>query len=1144
MIRLGWKRFLALGLGLIALSAPFGLDGVGVVFFVVGLASIAALVAGVRHHRPHQAIAWYLLAASVALFLGGGVAAEVLPARGGATPYPGWQEPFDLLGYMGCVVAVASMARARQASRDRTITLDAAISMGGVGALAWATVMSAYLHSEELTALGKATGMAFTLVSLALGFATVRVAIGPGARPTAYRLLSMAAGGAFAAEVALEIDLAGQARIPGSELFSTLISAAAVLLAAAAALHPTMASLTEPPIDVTPRVTRRRLVAMTIAVLIPPVLLVAEPTRRRNLESLAIIAVWAVLSAMVMLRIYSLARVREQLADLDQALADAEASLAGATDVAGMADAVLDGAVAIIGPLRWAAVHTWDDGWRAMAHRGPAAGGPAATAPPIGPGDDWLWRQGDAVLDLHLSAGEIRAGVVTIACAAPPDPLELGRLARLVDDLARALESAALREDLVRERSERRFRALVERSADIVMVVDGEHVVRFVSPAGPRLLRRREHEIVGHSYAELVAPDHLERFWGLVERPGHDTAELQLVAGDGRSRWFEISAADWRDESEIRGIVITASEISGRKQAQLDLERSEARFRSLVQHASDLVAVLDASGIVSWVSPSVARVLGRSQAEVVDRSVVDLAHPGDRVALADLLCRIVERGVSGADSVDLRLERAGQGWRTLEVTVTNLLGEASVEGIVLNAHDVTDRRDLEQSLRHRALHDDLTGLPNRVLLRQRTEEAARRSGTDLAMLVIDLDDFKTINDGLGHSIGDELLRQLSSRLTATLRTDDVAARLGGDEFAVLIEGAERVAVMATAQRLLRTVEEPMMVSGREIALHASIGVAFAADTVSAGANSGTVGAETMLRSADLAMYGAKNRGKGRVAVFDESMHEGAFERLELKADLARALERNELRLHYQAVIDLAQGTIAGFEALMRWEHHARGMVGPGTFIPLAEETGLIVPIGRWLMDEALGQLRQWLDRFPGAGPLTMSINLSGRQLEDEAIVGDLRAALDRADVPASAVVVELTEGIMVDDSAVLVRRLEEIRALGVGLHADDFGTGFASYAALQSLPFTGVKIDRSLVSGLDGASADRAEAQIRSIISMAATTGLKVVAEGIESGAQAAALRNLRCDHAQGFYFARPVPPAEAEAEMQRRAATGGSALA
>ncbi len=1138
MIRLGWKRFLALGLALLVLSTPFGLDGVGIAFFLVGLASIVGLMSGARHYRPHHAVAWYLLAASVALFLAGGLAAEIFPPDAGDTAaYPGWQEPFDLIGYVGCAVAVGSMARARQASRDRTITLDAAISMGGVGALAWATVMSSYLHSQELTALGKATGMAFTIVSLALGFVTVRVAIGPGARPIAYRLLSLAAAGAFAAEVALEIELSGEARIPGSELFSTLISATAVLLVAAAALHPTMASLTLPPTEVMPRVTRRRLVAMTVAVLIPPVLLVAEPTRRRNLESVAIIAVWAVLSAMVMLRIYSLARVREHVADLDQALAGAEASLAAATDMAQMADAVVDGAMALIGPFRWAAVHTWDDGWHPVARRGPA-GEPVATAPPIGPGDDWTWRHGDAVLDLHLSAGEMEAGVVTIACSAPPDPLEMGRVARLVDDLARALESAALREDLVRERSERRFRALVERSADIVMVVDGNHVIRFVSPAGPRLLRRPEHEIVGRSYAELVDPDHLERFWGLVERPGQETAELQLVAGDGPSRWFEISAGDWRDEPEIRGIVITASEISGRKQAQLDLERSEARFRSLVQHASDLVAVLDASGIVSWVSPSVTRVLGRSQAEVVDRSAVDLAHPGDRVALADLLCRIAERGVPGANSVDLRLEQAGGGWRTLEVTVTNLLGEASVEGIVFNAHDVTDRRNLEQSLRHQALHDDLTGLPNRVLLRQRTEEAALRSGRDLAMLVIDLDDFKTINDGLGHSIGDNLLRQVSARLSAALRPDDVAARLGGDEFAVLMEGTDRAAVMTTAQRLLRAIEEPMTVSGREIALHASIGVAFVADT-----DPGTVGAETMLRSADLAMYGAKSRGKGRVAVFDESMHEGAFERLELKADLARALERDELRLHYQPVIDLARGTIAGFEALMRWEHHARGMVGPGTFIPLAEETGLIVPIGRWLMNEALGQLRCWIDRFPASGPLSMSINLSGRQLEEESVVGDLSAALDRAGVPASAVVVELTEGIMVDDSPVLVRRLEEIRALGVGLHADDFGTGFASYAALQSLPFTGVKIDRSLVSGLDGASADRAEAQIRSIISMAATTGLRVVAEGIESGAQAAVLRTLRCDHAQGFYFARPVPAAEAEAEMHRRAATGGSVL-
>ncbi|MEZ5408204.1 MAG: PAS domain-containing protein [Acidimicrobiales bacterium] len=548
MIRLGWKRFLGLGLALIALSTPFGLDGVGIAFFVVGLASVAAMVSGARHYKPRRAAIWYLFAAAVASFLLGGVAAELtLPADPlAAAPFPGWQEPFDLIGYLGSVAAVGLMARARQASRDRTITLDAAISMGGVGALAWAVFMSSYLHSEVLSPLGKATGICFTLVSLALGFVTVRVAIGPGSRPVAYRLLSIAVSGGFLSEAALELDLSGRVRLPGSELASTLIAALAVLFTAAAALHPTMAHLTEPPVDVTPRVTRRRLVAMTIAVLIPPVLLLAEPARRANVESAAIVGVWAVLSAMVMLRIWSLAKDREHVADLDQALAGAEASLVAAPDLSQMAIAVLDGAAALVGPLRWASLHSWgEDGWVSVARRGPGIPRPVATAPPIGPGDEWEWRHGDLVIDLHFSAGEVHAGVVTIGCTSRPDPLELGRVTRLVHDLSRALESAALREDLVRERSERRFRALVERSTDIVMVVDSDHVVRFVSPAGPRLLNRSEGDIVGRSYAELVVPDHLERFWALVERPGQELAELQLVTGDGVSRWFEISAADW-----------------------------------------------------------------------------------------------------------------------------------------------------------------------------------------------------------------------------------------------------------------------------------------------------------------------------------------------------------------------------------------------------------------------------------------------------------------------------------------------------------------------------------------------------------------------------------------------------------------------
>lgn len=1134
MIRLGWKRFLIISVTLTGLSLPLGIDAVGIAFFLIGIASVVALIQAARHYQPRSAVIWYLFAVSLGLFLAGGVAETLtIPVDPEVVAsYPSWREPFDFGGYLGFIFGIGFMARARGASRDGTITVDALISMGGVGALAWAIVMSSYLQSDQLTTAGKAVGVAFTTVSLLLGLVTVRVAIGPGARPTSYRFLSAAVAGAFASEIFIELDLSGRVEVPGFEMLTTLTSALAVIMVAAAALHPSMGVLTEPPTEVTPRMTGRRLVAMTFAVLIPPVLLLNEPTRTNNVEAIAIITVWAALSVMVMVRIYSLARTREWFAELDRTLATAEASLAAAANKQEMTAAVLDAAVQMIDGLDAAAIHAWEDGaWSQLGVRGATTLPPTATRPMSTLTEQAVHDDDTFRMDVHFEAVDVRTGVLTIAAPNRPDSAELARLSLLVADLARALESAAMREELGRARSERRFRALVENSADIIVVIDADGVVRFVSPAGPRLLGRSEDEIVDHRFADFVDPEHLSLFQTTVGRPGGLPVELQMISGDGTVRWFDLSTADMRAEVDIDGLVVTASEVSAKKQAQLDLERSEARFRSLVQHSSDLVAVLDQSGIISWISPSASRVLGVDPSRAVDHSVLSYAHPGDRDDLTALISSIsTSPGEVVSDYFDLRLEHAEGGWRTLEVTVTNLLDDPSVTGIVLNAHDVTDRKNLEESLRHQALHDDLTGMANRIMFRTNAEEILSAGGEHLAVLMIDIDDFKTVNDGLGHTIGDELLKVLANRLNASIRGSDVAARLGGDEFAVLIGGAkDRAEVLSTAKRLLQTIQEPMVVSGREIVLHASVGVAFTSDVTQPTP-------EIMLRSADLAMYGAKSRGKSRVTVFDESMHEGVFERLELKADLARALERRELLLHYQPVVDLASGSIAGFEALMRWQHPDRGMVGPGTFIPLAEETGLIVPIGRWLLDVALAQLKQWQDQFPSREPLTMAINVSGRQLEEESIVTDLREAIARAGVPPSSVVVELTESMVVEDAPDLVRRLEEIRAIGVGLYADDFGSGFASYAALQSLPFTGVKIDRSLVNGLEGNALERAEAQIRSIIEMSATTGMLVVAEGIESGGQAQALRRMSCEHAQGFYFARPAEAMVIEEQLNQRA--------
>lgn len=556
----------------------------------------------------------------------------------------------------------------------------------------------------------------------------------------------------------------------------------------------------------------------------------------------------------------------------------------------------------------------------------------------------------------------------------------------------------------------------------------------------------------------------------------------------------------------------------------LHRQRSERRFQSLVQHSSDLTAVLDQSGHITYLTPSFESLLGYPIEMLTGTDLSEIIHPDDRSVIHELAGLLVSRR-RGPKELELRARTLDGQWKALEVTLTDLRRDPAVEGIVMNAHDITDRKALENDLRHNVLHDDLTGIANRVLFRDRVDHALRSlpygNGSITAVLFVDVDDFKTVNDGLGHDVGDELLKVIASRLESFLRAGDTAARLGGDEFAALLEGMFTVEdVLATAQRLLMMLNQPVEFGQREITVSVSIGVALAEN----GATS-----EVLLRNADVAMYHAKQSGKSRVKLFDESMHISAFERLELKADLTHALERNELSLHYQPLVDMRSGELVGFEALMRWTHPTRGMVSPGSFIPLAEETGLIVPIGAWALREAFCQLAEW-HRAHGTR-VGISVNVSPRQLQEERIIDDVVIALRESGVSPEWITLELTESAGLDEQT-RRDRLIALRNLGCQIAADDFGTGFASYAALQQLPFTNVKIDRSLITGLSTGD-ERAQAQVRSIIQMGHALNLTITAEGIEDSRQSDALIAMGADKGQGYLFGRPVAATEVEATLR-----------
>jgi diguanylate cyclase (GGDEF)-like protein len=433
---------------------------------------------------------------------------------------------------------------------------------------------------------------------------------------------------------------------------------------------------------------------------------------------------------------------------------------------------------------------------------------------------------------------------------------------------------------------------------------------------------------------------------------------------------------------------------------------------------------------------------------------------------------------------------------------------------------LTDARRVDTML-HQALHDALTGLPNRALFTDRLQHAltqGRRRGTQCGVIFLDLDRFKTVNDSLGHTAGDELLVALARRIDESLRSADTPARLGGDEFAVLLEDLTSVEeAVLVADRIDAALAAPVVIQGREVFMKASVGIAVG--------QAGT-GATELLRQADVAMYRAKSDGKGRVKVFEASMQDEVVERLELEGELQRAIERDEIDVHYQPVIALDGKTLAGFEALARWTHPQRGLVPPPHFIPLAEENGSIVQLGRQILRTACRQAAAWERDLPTPPdePRIMSVNLSGRQLEDPNIVADVAAALADSGLPAGALVLEITETVLMHDTEATIARLTALKALGVRLAVDDFGTGYSSLRYLRRFPIDILKMAKPFVDGLDTGD-DEGRALARAIVDLATSLKLACIAEGIEAGAQADVLHELGCSLGQGFHFARPMAP-------------------
>jgi diguanylate cyclase (GGDEF)-like protein/PAS domain S-box-containing protein len=547
-----------------------------------------------------------------------------------------------------------------------------------------------------------------------------------------------------------------------------------------------------------------------------------------------------------------------------------------------------------------------------------------------------------------------------------------------------------------------------------------------------------------------------------------------------------------------------------------DLRRHERRFRSLVQNSDDIITIIDATGRFAYVSPGAQRILGHEPAEWVGRRAVDVVYPDD----LDQLKRLIRRGQEPHATVrqQMRMMHADGSWRWMEVTYTNLLHDPSVHGIVCNARDISDTRHYQDQLAYQASHDELTGLANRALFTARTERALANAGPGtVAVALVDLDDFKTINDRLGHGVGDSLLVAVSARLRACMRPDDTVARLGGDEFAILLTDLRPGESGHVAERVIGALGASVNAGNHDLLIQASIGLTD---------NDADSDADDLLRRADIAMYAAKELGKNRYVHYDSDLDARTVEHAQLAAELSHALERDELYLMYQPVVDLPTGRVVGVEALVRWQHPRDGIVPPLRFIPVAERTGLIVPLGTWILRTACRQAADWQRQYGTEAPAKMSVNVSARQLLEPAFPQTVASILDETGLEPGLLTVEITETAVFGGGRA-VEAVAAIHALGVSIALDDFGTGHSSLGLLRTCPVDVLKVDKSFVDGVTGTVEQ--EAIVTSIIEIAQALGLRAIAEGVETGAQADRLHALGYRLAQGFHFAKPLHSTEIE---------------
>ncbi|MGP0049069.1 MAG: putative bifunctional diguanylate cyclase/phosphodiesterase [Solirubrobacteraceae bacterium] len=1000
----------------------------GPVINLLGLSAVIAVVAGIRIYRPPARAAWWLFALGLTLFLIGDVYTYSYPRLfHAAVPFPSIGDAVYLTVYPVLMAGLLVLVARRNKRADGPGVIDALIMTLGLFLVSLVLLIDPYVHDRTMSLVPKLVSVGYPMGDIILLAATIRLAVDKGKRRPAFFLLMGSIVTLFTTDFIYGIVTLGNAYHHQLSLDVGWIFF--YLLWGAAALHPSMHELADPASESKPRLTPLRLGLLAGATLIAPVLELFKAVPDHDSDLVVVIAASIVLFALVVGRMAGLVRQREHSIARESALTAAGGRLVAAASP---------------GEILRAALHAVTD---------LGAGRMQARLCQVGESDVTVTAESDGDVTPWVGSAEV------------------GDAVRDHDESGLAKLSAGVRDELR-------------------LIAAGEDQAMIVSLGSPR------------------------------------DGDLFLIVSGG-------SASDLETRNALRtlGSQVALALESAELGEEVHRRDSEARLYSLVQNSSDLITVLDGDGTVSYQSPSIEAILGYRADEVIGRPFERLLHASEQ---GRLLRRIADGAIRARpEPIECLLLHHDGGARHFEILYTNLLDDPAVRGIVLNGRDVSERKAFEEELAHQAFHDSVTHLPNRALFNERVRHAvahARRDDRALAVIFIDLDDFKTVNDSLGHAAGDTVLREVAERISGSVRAADTAARFGGDEFAVLLEDISDVqAAVETADRMIEALIRPIDLGHNALVVSASLGISIA--EVGAVAD-----ADELMRNADAAMYIAKADGKASYRIFEPAMHERVLARLQLRADLERALVNDEFELYFQPLVRLVDGTVSGVEALLRWHHPTKGMIPPDDFIPFAEETDLIVPIGRWVLYEGCRQARMLRDQLhvtdlPGVG-----INISVKQLFRSDIVADVTGALAAAGLDASALTLEITESVMMTDTDAAVQRLQELKNLGVRLAMDDFGTGYSSLSYLSQLPIDILKMDRSLLAA--GAS-PVTNGLATAVLGLGQTFHLEVVAEGIEYGDQSATLHELGCQTGQGYFFARPMETKHLAAFVESRTRDG-----